>query len=57
MTKQCSWCKRWLIGDKWIHMMKKYQPKGEDITHGMCPDCKEQAEKKLDELKRIKEGK
>ena len=39
MTKQCGWCKRWLIGEKWMPMMKKYWPPETETTQGMCPDC------------------
>ena len=48
MNKQCSWCKRWLIGGKWTVIMPKYWPENEPVSHGMCDDCYA-ANRKLDE--------
>jgi hypothetical protein len=43
MIKVCAWCGRTQVGDEW---RKQDIPAGEQITHGICPDCSDEVKKK-----------
>lgn len=54
MSKQCAWCKSIydIHTQKWIKSGCYIE---QDVTHGMCPECKEKLYREYKERKNRKE--
>lgn len=38
LVSVCSFCKRYLVDNKWIHLPER-PSWAKNVSHGYCPDC------------------
>lgn len=57
LLQMCSWCKRVKVGQQWLeveeaapHLPLTGSGQWPDISHGICPPCKQRVSRQIDEL-------
>ena len=52
MLSVCAWCKKVKINFLWVHpTIHSWIHHHPDKTHGICPDCKKDVDREMEQLK------